>query len=195
MKKIKGFYTIIAIVALSLGLSAAVTETGSQKYGFKLPDVISGKTHALKDFTDAKAVAVIWVSTRCPVSNNYNKRMEALNKEYKAKGIVFLGINSNRMEDNMEIKKHAAENGFTFPVLKDNNNVIADHYKAERTPEVYVFNGKQELMYHGRIDDSQRAEKVTSNDLRSALDELLAGKPVSTKETKAFGCSIKRIKK
>ena len=79
-------------------------------------------------------------------------------------------------------------------MLKDNNNVIADKLTASVTPEIFVLNKNFEVLYHGRIDDSRRASDVKSEDLRMVLNELLAGKKITLSETKAFGCSIKRIK-
>jgi hypothetical protein len=113
---------------------------------------------------------------------------------YASNGVAFIGINSNKQENTEEIKEHAKEHGFSFPILKDDNNIIADKVAASVTPEVFLLNGKFEVLYHGRIDDSRRASEVKSQDLRTALDALLAGKPVAVTETKAFGCSIKRIK-
>jgi hypothetical protein len=92
-----------------------------------------------------------------------------------------------------EIKNHAKEHGFEFPILKDWNNVIADKLGAGVTPEIYVLNSNFEILYHGRIDDSQREGRVKSRDLRAALDEILTGKPVTVVSTKAFGCTIKRV--
>jgi peroxiredoxin len=184
--------TLFTVLALTLG-GAVSLEAGAKGFSFNLKDV-SGKSHSLKSLDSSKAVAIIWVSTRCPISNAYNKRMEELNKQYKDKGIVFVGINSNKTESVEEIKKHAAENKFSFPILKDDNNVIADQYEATVTPEVYMLsNGK--LLYHGRIDDSRREDKVTSKDFINAMNEVLAGKAVAVNKTKAFGCTIKRIKK
>jgi len=154
-----------------------------------------GSEHSLSDYRDSKAVVIMFVATECPISNAYNSRMAALHKEYHLKGVTFLGINSNKQEGVEEIKKHAQENKFGFPVLKDHNNVLADHFKASVTPEIYVLNPKWEIVYHGRIDDSRREAEVTAHDLRTALDEVLAGKSVSTAHTKAFGCTIKRVSK
>ena len=121
---------------------------------------------------------------------------------YSKKGVQFIGINSNESEPVAEIVSHSKENKFSFPVLKDMDNKIADAFGARYTPEAYVLrvaqNGKGPkftLAYHGRIDDSQDAKKVTSKDLEATLDALLAGKPIAKAETKAFGCAIKRIKK
>jgi peroxiredoxin len=120
--------------------------------------------------------------------------MAALGKEYAAKGIAVVGINSNRTEPASEVAAHAKTHGFTFPVLKDDANKVADAYGATHTPEVFVVSPKGDLLYHGRIDESQNDPKhVTSPDLRNALEAILAGKPVPVPETKAFGCSIKRV--
>ncbi|HAL56204.1 MAG TPA: thiol-disulfide isomerase, partial [Bacteroidetes bacterium] len=104
------------------------------------------------------------------------------------------GINSNKQESAEEVKQHAKDNSFEFTILKDWKNVIADKLEATVTPEIYLLNPSFEILYHGRIDDSQRENKVTSKDLRAALDNVLAGKTVPVATTKAFGCTIKRVK-
>lgn len=159
---------------------------------FSLDDV-HGKKHSLTDYKAAKAIVLMFVATQCPVSNAYNERMAALERDYASRNIVFLGINSNKQESVEEIKEHAAKNGFRFPILKDHKNVVADKLGASVTPEIYVLTGSLDVLYHGRIDDSQREAKISARDLRTALDEILAGKPVSTPTTKAFGCTIKRV--
>ncbi len=152
-----------------------------------------GKAYTLSEIKDAKAVVVMFIATRCPISNAYNERMVKLYDEYASKDVVFIGINSNKQESEDEVEEHSSDNKFQFPVLKDPNNVIADKYDAEVTPEIYVVNTKLELLYHGRIDDSRRAGDVGSSDLKNALDQVLANKAVSSPETKAFGCTIKRV--
>lgn len=152
-----------------------------------------GKTFTLTDYKDTKAIVIMFIATQCPISNDYNTRMAKIADEYSQKGVVFLGINSNKKEDVDEIAEHAKENKFSFPVLKDVNNIIADKYDAQVTPEIYVVNGSLELLYHGRIDDSRKEADVKTHNLINALDEILEGKEVSVKQTKAFGCTIKRI--
>jgi peroxiredoxin len=171
----------------------AGTENPKVFNNFTLNDY-SGKEYSLDDFKDSKAIVIMFIATRCPVSNDYNKRMAKIHSEYKIKGITFLGINSNKQEDSQEIKEHAEENALEFAILKDHKNIIADVFKASFTPEIYVLNPEFELVYHGRIDDSRRISKVKNKDLRNALDKILAGEEISVKETKAFGCTIKRIK-
>jgi peroxiredoxin len=119
--------------------------------------------------------------------------MTKIYNNYKNRGIAFVGINSNKQESVEEITKHSGENNFGFPVLKDHKNIIADKFKASVTPEVYVLNDKLEVLYHGRIDDNRKADKVEVQDLPAALDEIIAGKSVSSAKTKAFGCTIKRV--
>jgi peroxiredoxin len=120
--------------------------------------------------------------------------MESLGREYAAKGIPLVGINSNKTEPAAEVKEHAVKHGFTFPVLKDDGNRIADAYGATHTPEVFVLDPKGNLLYHGRIDENQDDPRgVKSPDLRNALDAVLSGRPVPAAETKAFGCTIKRV--
>lgn len=159
---------------------------------FKLADA-SGKEHSLKSLMGAKGTVILFVATKCPVSNNYNERMQKLAQDYKAKGINVIGINSNNTESAAEIKSHAAERGLTFPILKDEANKIADRWGATRTPEAYVLDANMKLVYHGRIDNSQKIEGITSNDLRDALDELAAGKAITKTGGAAFGCTIKRV--
>ncbi|QQS37286.1 MAG: thioredoxin family protein [Ignavibacteriales bacterium] len=159
---------------------------------FTLKDV-EGKSHSLNDYKKSKAIVIIFVSTQCPVSNAYNSRMAELYMDYKDKDITILGINSNKAEGVGEIKSHAEKNKFGFPVLKDENNVIADKFSASFTPEVYVLDPSFNVVYHGRIDDSRDASSVSAKDLENALNEILQGKKVSVNKTKAFGCTIKRV--
>jgi hypothetical protein len=109
--------------------------------------------------------------------------------------VAFVGVNSNRAELADEVASHSEQHGFTFPVVKDPDNVKADFFGARVTPEVFVYDADWKLRYHGRIDDDQKGDKITSKDTRAALDAVLAGKDVPVAETKAFGCSIKRVAK
>ena len=141
-----------------------------------------------------KAVAVIFIATKCPYSNAYNTRMKDLAAAYEKQGVLFVGINSNKSEPEEEARAHAREHGHTFPIAKDPGNKVADLYDAKRTPEVFLVAPDGKVKYHGRIDDnSEDASKVTSPDLKNALDALLAGKPIQNAQTKAFGCTIKRV--
>jgi peroxiredoxin len=195
MKKLGAPLALLAALALAAPPARGEAKVGAAAPEFALPSAADGKPVALKDLLARnKAVAVIFIATKCPVSNAYNERMATLSREYAAKGIALVGINSNKTEPTAEVAEHAKKNGFAFVVLKDEGNKIADAYGANKTPEVFVIDPKGVLVYHGRIDESQDDPKaVKSPDLRNTLDAILAGKPVPVAETKAFGCSIKRV--
>jgi peroxiredoxin len=191
IKNILKTILIILVIFIGLGFIYGLGNVESVK-DFTLKDYL-GNEHSLSDYKDSKAIVIIFVATRCPVSNAYNTRMEKLFEDYKDKDVAFLGINSNKSESVAEIKEHAKEKNLNFTILKDEGNVIADMFEASHTPEAYILNKDLSILYHGRIDNSQRESEITSKDLRKALNEILAGKEVSNPQTKAFGCSIKRI--
>jgi thiol-disulfide isomerase/thioredoxin len=148
-------------------------------------------------FTDLKGdvSVVIFISVQCPVSNAYNERMKALYADYAPKGVHFLFLNANNTEPAAAVAQHAAQHSFQFPVYKDNANVVADRFGAQATPEAFVIDRASTILYHGSIDDSQNPDRIQNQWLRQALNEVLAGQPVAKPETKAFGCTIKRVKK
>ena len=158
---------------------------------FTLPDV-DNKDHSLKSLAGKNGTVLIFIAVQCPVSNAYNERMAKLAEDYQAKGINVIGINSNVKEDAAAVKAHAAEHKLTFTILKDANNKIADRLGASVTPEAYLLDPNNKLLYHGRIDNARNAEQVETSDLRNALDAALAGKSIEKTEAKAFGCTIKR---
>src|SRR3989441_7961406 len=190
-------FVIIALAAVA-GSGGSVSDwpappaIGTVIDDFKLPDA-DGAEHSLKSLMGKKGTILIFIATKCPVSNAYNDRMEKLAQDYKAKGINVIGINSNNTEPAAEVKSHAGEKHLTFTILKDDGNKIADRLGATRTPEAYVIDASSKLVYHGRIDNAQNTANITSNDLREALDEMLSGKQVSKTGGAAFGCTIKRV--
>ena len=183
---------LIAVTLSGAGEDRSASFLGKEAPAFTLADA-SGTSHSLSDLSGEQGTVIIWVSTRCPVSNAYNERMAFLAETYTSRGFQFVGINSNKSEDPAEIASHAEEHHLSFPILKDGENGIADDYGASVTPEVYVLSPKGVLLYHGRIDDSQQESGVASRDLQAALEAIMAGKPVPKAEAKAFGCSIKRV--
>lgn len=195
MKKLNLILTLVFALIFSVKSIAA-----NNSDGFSVGDKVSdftidnydGTTYTLSN-SGANYTVLIFLSTKCPFVQPYSERLNNLVKEFSSNGVTIWGINSNNTEPVDEIKTHSADHGYTFPVLKDNNNVVADMLKAERTPEVFVVrNSDMTLVYHGRIDDDKEAEKVTVNDLQNALNDLNSGKEVAVSNTKAFGCTIKR---
>lgn len=182
---------IFADGARAEGEVPAPPAIGATIEDFTLPDV-DNQERSLKSLAGKNGTVLLFISVQCPVSNAYNERMEKLAQDYKAKGIAVIGINSNVAEDAAAAKAHAAENKLSFPILKDPGNKIADKLGATVTPEAYLLDANNKLVYHGRIDNARDAAKVETSELRSALDATLAGKAVEKTEAKAFGCSIKR---
>jgi protein-disulfide isomerase len=184
---------LFAAILLSCGLLAAQDfPVGSKISAIKVVD--QGAPVVLNP-SAAKATAIIFVSVQCPVSNAYNERMSALYRDYSNRGIQFAFVNANATEPPDVVASHAREKGFPFKVYKDADNILADKFGAQVTPEVFLFDNAGTLVYHGRIDDSQVQANIKTNDARSAFDAVLAGKPVTVTTTKAFGCTIRRARK
>ena len=158
------------VLALAQIALAAAPQIGAAAPDFTLTTV-DGKTFSLaQEARTHKAVVVMFIATKCPYSNAYNDRMRDMAAAY------------------------ARQHGFGFSLMKDPDNKVADLYDARHTPEIFVVDPEGKLRYHGRIDENyEDASKVTSPDLKNALDSMLAGKAIAKAETKAFGCSIKRV--
>ncbi len=170
----------------------------STAISFALKD-IGGHEVALSDFRDKKAVVVVFTGTECPVNNYYMPRLKELHGKYAAKGVQFLAVNSNPQDSVEKIAEHAKQEGLPFPVLKDTDQKVVDLLQAERTPEVVVLDSRRMICYRGRIDDQFgvgfRRPQPSRRDLVEAIDEVLAGKPVSVARTQVAGCLIARAKK
>lgn len=177
-------------------LLAAIPALGQEFHvGGKISDFsITGSNGAAVNFASLRGdtTVVIFVSARCPVSNGYNERMQALYDDYAAKGVKFVFINANVNEPLEEVAQHAKQHSFTFPVYKDSENRVSDRFGATVTPETFVIDRSGAIRYHGYIDDSLKPAGIHKQGLRMALDAVLAGKDVPVTETKAFGCTIKR---
>lgn len=142
-----------------------------------------------------KTTVVMFYSATCPVSNDYNDRMSALYRAYSQQGVQLIFVNANANEPARDVALHAKAADFPFPVYKDANNVLADSMGATVTPEAYLFDRDGVVRYHGHIDDSRNPARAQVHGLRKALDAVLTGVPVAKQETKAFGCTIKRVRK
>ena len=169
--------------------------------GAKAPDFnlkgVDGKMHSLADYADKKALVVIVSCNHCPTVIEYEDRMIAIQRDYAGKGVELIAINSNETDghptDSLEhMVERAKDKGFKFPYLRDDTQDIARALGAVRTPEVFLFGPGRTLVYHGRIDDNaSNPSAVKRHDLREALDEVLAGKPVSVPKTTPVGCTVK----
>jgi peroxiredoxin len=149
--------------------------------------------HGLADYKKAKLIALVFTCNHCPVAVDYEDRLVALQKDYKAKGVQVVAVNVNNLaEDKLDkMKERAKAKGFNFPYLYDPTQKIGRDYGATCTPHVFLLDKDRKLAYTGRIDDNQNPEKVKKQDLRAALDALLAGEKPPVTVTKQFGCTIK----
>jgi peroxiredoxin len=193
----------VALLTLAVGPSLAVAERpAAEKSGgavaFSLKDG-GGHDVALSDFRDKQAVVVVFTGIECPVSNYYVSRLKELSKVYSSKGVQFLAVNSNAQDSLADVADHARQQGLPFPVLKDADQKVLELLRAERTPEVVLLDANRTIRYRGRIDDQFgvgfRRPQPSRRDLAQAVDEVLAGKPVSVARTQAAGCRIARQNK
>jgi peroxiredoxin len=182
---------VVTGIASTEGDVPAPPAIGATIEDFSLTDA-DGKEHSLNSLKGENGSVLIFVATKCPVSNAYNDRMEKLAHDYKARGVNVIGINSNAPESAAAVKTHAAENKLTFPIFKDPANKVADRLGATVTPEVYFLDANNKLIYRGRIDNAKDAAQVKSSELRDAIEATLDGKPVAKTTATAFGCTIKR---
>ncbi|MDQ3220941.1 MAG: thioredoxin family protein [Acidobacteriota bacterium] len=165
---------------------------GATLENFTLPDT-GGKALSFNDLKGKNGAVIVFLSAQCPVVKGYNARINQIAADYEAKGIKFIGINSNSTESLERVKSDAAEVGYKFPLLIDKGNVLADRLGATVTPEAYYFDAKNVLKYHGAIDNDRSGKGITDNYLKTAFDASLSGKAIEKTRANAFGCSIKRV--
>ena len=180
--------TLTASTMLTLGTKAP---------DFSLPDT-KGRIVTRDSFKGAPALLVIFMCNHCPYVKHVQKVLAQLAAEYQAKGVAVVGINSNDVEeypdDSPEMMAKEAERlCYTFPYLYDETQKVARAYHAACTPDFFLFDKNQRLVYRGQMDDSRPGNNfpVAGVDLRKALDAVLEGKPVSAVQKPSMGCNIK----
>ena len=199
MKKILFAFTAVATLSFAFTTVSEVLPIGASipKADLKLKD-ISGKEISLKDAKKKNGLLVMFSCNTCPwVIKNQSRTNEiakyALSKEI---GVILLNSNEGQRDDAdsySEMKEYAAAQGYKWYYAVDANNVLADEFGANRTPECFLFNAEGKHVYHGAIDDNPGdAGSVSRKHLKEAMDEITAGKDVSVKESRSMGCQIKR---
>jgi peroxiredoxin len=170
---------------------------GTAAPSFKLPDT-DGKTVSLDDFKAAPALLVAFICNHCPYVQHVRHELARLGKEYQGKGVAVVGISSNDVTTHPDdspamMAKEKTNVGYTFPYLYDETQAVALAYNAACTPDFYVFDKDQKLVYRGQLDSSRPGNptSVTGKDLRSALDAVVGGKPVNGDQRPSIGCNIK----
>ncbi len=171
---------------------------GTQAPDFILPDTISGKIFSLNDLKGTNATVVMFICNHCPYVKHINPELVKLANDYLQKGIKFVAISSNdaiaHPEDAPEkMKQLALELKYPFVYLYDETQQIAKDYDAACTPDFYIFDKDLRLVYRGQLDDSRPSNNITlsGKDIRAALENILAEKPVSPFQRPSIGCNIK----
>ena len=170
---------------------------GTKAPYFRLHDP-QGKWVTWDDFNDAPALLVVFMCNHCPFVKHIRSQFAALAKEYQALGVGVVGINSNDTENYPDdrpekMAEEITQWGYTFPYLCDESQEVAKAFRAACTPDFYLFDQDHRLVYRGQFDDSRpgNGRPVTGADLRTALDAVLAGRPVPTNQRPSLGCNIK----
>jgi hypothetical protein len=186
---------MIALDAVEGSPVAATLPVGSVGPAFEGLLGTDGRRHGTSTFADRDLLVLVFSSNRCPTAKAYGERMNALQAEYGARGVQLVAINSNDphlypAEGYARMVERAAEDGYIFPYLVDEGQHLARLYGPTCTFHVFVLDRVRRLRYTGRFDDSRIPERVTSHDLRNALDDVLAGRDVRVESTRPFGCSL-----
>ncbi len=194
------------LLALAVLLSAATVASAGNgrlvgRVGAAVPPVTlsdpSGKPVDLQSLHGKQATIVVFLSFECPICTSYLQPLGEMFDAYRSKGTAVVGVVVGDEETSADVARQIKEFRITFPVLRDDKHAAADAFGAAITPEVFLLDDKGIIRYRGRIDNRYASRvrqntQVTNHDLRQALDNLLAGKPIATPVTKAVGCAISR---
>ena len=181
----------------------AFTESNMMTLGTKAPDFtlwnpINETKVSLEEVRGIRGTCILFICNHCPYVIHVNSELVKIAKDFMSKGIGFVAINSNDVEnypedapDKMSIVAKVLQ--YPFPYLFDESQEVAKAYEAACTPDIYLFDGNLELYYRGRLDDSRPKNDLplTGKDLRNALDQLLAGNPAPENQYPSGGCNIK----
>jgi len=165
----------------------------------KMKDV-AGMEVSFKDASNTKGLLVMFSCNTCPVVHAYQSRTIEICNYAKGKdiGVILLNSNEASRDDGdsfSDMKNYARGQHYNWPYVVDENSIMANAFGATRTPECFLFNPENKLVYHGAIDDNQNGpDEVTRKHLRIAIDEMLRGRDVEVKTTRSVGCTIKRLR-
>jgi peroxiredoxin len=185
-------HSAIKMAALPLVLAAAALAQPALE--FTLRDT-AGVAHTPREWSQARAVVLFFVTTDCPLANGYAPEMNRIEEAYAPRGVLFYAVQGDTTVPDAEVRQHAHDYGYRFPALLDPHQILAHHTGATVTPEAVVLSGAGAVLYLGRIDNrvedfGKTRFAATEFDLRDALDAVLAGRPVAHPRTRALGCAI-----
>jgi peroxiredoxin len=180
-----------------VAVNSTMLPLGTKAPDFRLPDT-NGKLVSLSDFKDARTLVVVFICNHCPYVKHIRAGLAQLARDYLPRKVAMVGINSNDVanypaDSPAKMAEEVKAAGYIFPYLYDETQDVAKAHRAACTPDIYLFDQEQRLVYRGQLDDSRPGNNVpvTAQDLRAALDAVLAGKPVSTHQKPSIGCNIK----
>ena len=180
-----------------VAVNSTMLPLGTKAPGFRLPDP-SGVIVSLSDFKGAPALLVVFMCNHCPYVKHIRNGLAKLARDYREQGVVVVGINSNDVasypaDSPAKMAEEAAFAGYVFPYLYDETQAVAKAYRAACTPDFYLFDKDQRLVYRGQFDDSRPGSgiPVTGRDVRAAIGAVLEGEPVSPNQKASIGCNIK----
>lgn len=181
-----------------MAVQSTMMPPGTKAPEFELTDTVTEKTVALTDYSDKKALLVMFICNHCPYVKHVRSQLAQLGRDYQDSDLGIVAISSNDIEaypdDSPEAMKAEAETyGYVFPYLFDDDQSIAAAYTAMCTPDFFLFGPDRELVYRGRLDESRPDSgiPVSGKDLRAAIEAVLNDQPVSEDQYPSMGCSIK----
>jgi len=188
---------LLAVLVIASFAAASAAQTRAGRLQFSLRDV-DGVEHRQTEWAGKRAIVIFYATVDCPLSNGYVPEVNRVSKEYAGRGVAVYGVETDTTLSAADVRRHAHEFQFAFPVLLDSRQYLAHLAGATATPEVAVFSGAGELLYLGRIDNrvedfGAHRSVITQHDLRDALDAILAGKPAPRPTTKVVGCAINYV--
>ncbi len=171
---------------------------GTNAPDFHLPDVVSGNTISLSTFAGKQALLVMFICRHCPFVKHIKDEMARLDKDYISRNVGIVGISANDAKNYPDdapeqLKAMAQELKLSFPICYDESQETAKAYTAACTPDFFLFDAQQQLVYRGQLDDSRpsNGKPVTGTDLRAAIEAILTGQPVNAQQQPSVGCNIK----
>lgn len=187
-----------------MAVSSTMLALGTAAPDFSLPDVTTGKAVQLADFSDRKALLVMFVCAHCPYVVHVQPELARLARDYAGKSVGFVAITANDVTQYPQDAPQpsaamAKAAGWTFPFLYDESQAVAKAYTAACTPDLFLFDAARKLVYRGQLDSSRPGRGpdrpgggvLNGEDVRAALDAVLAGQPVSPDQKPSIGCNIK----
>lgn len=181
-----------------MAMTSTMLQLGSTAPPFAIQDVVTGQLYSLDSFVAKAGLLVMFICRHCPYVVHVEQELARLGHDYQNTNLGIIAISSNdpiNYPDDAppKLKEMAVRLGFTFPFCHDETQEVAKAYRAACTPEFYLFDQDRRLTYHGQLDDSRPGNNkpVTGRDLRSAIQAVLAGKPVDGNQKPSIGCSIK----